>query len=551
MEKKIIGEGDLAEGSGRLESGSGSEDRTGNPFVKSVNMLRSPVLVRRNSCGELPQSKGVQSPQMKVQKELGKKGGGQEVAMVQKEPEIIHVREPEKQKTQDTEMVRAIVTATEDAEVRNIRRLLEEADKGEAEQMVAISEALYSMKLAAAKQKNISMDIKNSMVSIENSLAILKACRTVRQNAVDGLLARAASSCVEAKPSSPVVVSERARMAGRSEKQKGHIPAVAGTSAETGKRVATSPAEEMGKKKRREEDPTSDSCMETEGEDTFTVAQSRRARQRKKAAKRKEQKAKVTETAQSKDEPRRRRRRPRPEAILIMPAEGQTYADTLKAVRTNAKPEESGTEIKAVRKTRDGGILLELGAGSKDSGRFREELRAILGEGAGVRSLGSKTKLEIRDLDCCTTVDEVESAIKSALKAEDVQIKVTVTRPNVRQQMLAIVELPSKEGNMLLSKGKIRIGWVNCRIREWTRLIQCFRCLDFGHFQADCRGPQRKSGGDCFRCGEKGHKRSDCDKEPRCMLCVAKNIRKEETAHVLGSGACHSFREALNRAKGK
>lgn len=287
--------------------------------------------------------------------------------------------------------------------------------------------------------------------------------------------------------------------------------------------------------------------METDGEDVFTV--SKRSRQRKKVAERKaEMTNAATETAQSKDGPKRRRRS-RPEAILIKPAEEQTYADTLKKIRTTTKPDASGTEIKSVRKTRDGSILLELGAGSKDSSKFREKLKTIFGEEAKVHGLEPKSNLEIRDLDCCTTVEEVDHAIKTALKEEAVEVKVSLTKPNVRQQILAIVELSSKEAKVLLCEEKIKIGWVNCR--EWTELVQCFRCLEFGHFQTNCTGPQRKSGGECFRCGEKGHIKTECSKEPFCMLYAAKKPGKEEVAHVLGSGACHAFREALKRARGK
>lgn len=80
-----------------------------------------------------------------------------------------------------------------------------------------------------------------------------------------------------------------------------------------------------------------------------------------------------------------------------------SYADMLKKLRTTAKPEESDTEIESIRKTRDGSIQFELDTGSIGSTRLREELRNILGKNTGIRGLEPKMKLELRNLDWCTT----------------------------------------------------------------------------------------------------------------------------------------------------
>lgn len=129
-------------------------------------------------------------------------------------------------------------------------------------------------------------------------------------------------------------------------------------------------------------------------------------KQKKKAEARKSSKEVLIDKAKKKGIYKQRTRRPRPETILVKPAVSQTYADTL---WNSVKPEEVGMEIKTVCQTRNGDIIFELGADSKEGGKFKEELKSILGD-------DTESKLDIKDLDCCTTVEEVTSAIREAQK---------------------------------------------------------------------------------------------------------------------------------------
>lgn len=76
-----------------------------------------------------------------------------------------------------------------------------------------------------------------------------------------------------------------------------------------------------------------------------------------------------------------------------------------------------------------------------------------------------KSTLEITDLNCYTTVEEDTSGIRVALKSNESEVNVTLKMPNIRGQM-AIVELASKKANMLVTSRKVKIGWINCKIRE-------------------------------------------------------------------------------------
>ena len=51
----------------------------------------------------------------------------------------------------------------------------------------------------------------------------------------------------------------------------------------------------------------------------------------------------------------------------------------------------------------------------------------------------------------------------------------------------AVVSLTEADARRLLGFGKLRVGWVNCRIREHVEVARCFGC----HGYAICRASAR------------------------------------------------------------
>ncbi|KAK9738709.1 hypothetical protein QE152_g9574 [Popillia japonica] len=125
---------------------------------------------------------------------------------------------------------------------------------------------------------------------------------------------------------------------------------------------------------------------------------------------------------------------------------GKSYAQILKELRQRVKPEETETEIKTIRQTRSGDVLVELVKNAKNMATM-----------ANVRSLETKILVELRDLDSCTIPEEVEAAIKNALKCPDMEIKVNLTNANNREQKTAIVQMGEHQARSLLETGRIKI----------------------------------------------------------------------------------------------
>ncbi|XP_046686584.1 uncharacterized protein LOC124372251 [Homalodisca vitripennis] len=232
------------------------------------------------------------------------------------------------------------------------------------------------------------------------------------------------------------------------------------------------------------------------------------------------------------------RRKTRPDAVLIRPTTGKSYADLLKDIRSKIKPEDSGAEVRAIRPTRTGGLLVELGSKTTDKDGFSSALKTAIGESGTVSVLEPRASIEIRDLDSFSTGEEVQEAVERELGASAGVVKVFLTQPNRREQKLAVVSLSEWGVNQLLRTSKIKIGWVNCRIRRRVEVTRCFRCFGYGHLQTDCKGPDRKALNLCLKCGESGHKRDTCAAKAKCFLCANEDQDTVDTKHTPGSRTC-------------
>ncbi|XP_018796551.1 PREDICTED: uncharacterized protein LOC108973628 [Bactrocera latifrons] len=223
------------------------------------------------------------------------------------------------------------------------------------------------------------------------------------------------------------------------------------------------------------------------------------------------------------------------ETVIIKPAEGNSYAEVLKCIRSKVNIREGEVKIKGIRKTRAGAALLELEKGQSIKASFCEALKTTLRESATVADLKPKATIEIRDLDSLSTKEEVAEAVKEVLQdsIEDLTISITY------------ITLDEDKADILIRQARIKIDWVNCRLRlEETPKI-CFRCFGPGHLAWDCKGPDRRGQGACIKCGQPGHKMKECTKPPSCCLCV--EAKHEKADHIPGSAKFIVYRKYQNK----
>lgn len=240
----------------------------------------------------------------------------------------------------------------------------------------------------------------------------------------------------------------------------------------------------------------------------------------------------------------KKRQKPiKPDALVIKTCGDTSYADILKQVKRDPKLNVLGENVKNIRKTGSGELLLELNKPAhQNTTEFRDAIKNVLGTVAEVRALTHEVLLEIKDIDEITTKEDVYEALVT------VSAEFNTLQPSAIKSMrkayggtqTATIGISSVLGRVLMQTAKIRIGWVVCRVREKITPIRCYKCLDFGHTAVRCRSPHDYSGS-CIRCGEAGHKIKSCTKDPICLLCMDTASNSD---HVTGSGICPQYRKA-------
>jgi len=218
------------------------------------------------------------------------------------------------------------------------------------------------------------------------------------------------------------------------------------------------------------------------------------------------------------------RNRTRPAAILVkVGAEG--FPELARKIRGGVNADVIGDSIVGVRQAKSGGLLIKIRG---DQARF-EAVRAEVVRSAGaeveVHSLQQRTTLEVRDLDEWTGADEIAEAVSKAGGVDTDAVKIISLRKSFGGAQTALVSLPQASSRGVISSGRLRVGWVNCRVRVADPRVRCFRCLAFGHMSKDCVGPDRTEC--CRRCGEAGHKAASCNASATVINAFAKTVDEE------------------------
>ena len=83
-----------------------------------------------------------------------------------------------------------------------------------------------------------------------------------------------------------------------------------------------------------------------------------------------------------------------------------------------------------------------------------------------------------------------------------------------------VVEVSPAMRRVFQEQGRIYLRYSSCKFADHVWIMQCYRCLAFGHLARDCKGAQH-----CGHCA-KAHETKDCANKnqlPRCHNCLSKN----------------------------
>lgn len=229
--------------------------------------------------------------------------------------------------------------------------------------------------------------------------------------------------------------------------------------------------------------------------------------------------------------------------VVIVKAGNMPYAEMLRKVKTSEEVKATSSSINAVTKTRDGHLRIVLNRGSTDIRNLTTAIASTIGNDATCTRLSDTSVVEIRDADEETTDEEIVLAIQTLTRTKG-SVKVLNKRKVDRGTQIITASVPTSAVTSLTST-RLRIGYVNCRVRRKPEANKCFRCQGFGHTRQDCTNEERSNF--CWKCGKDGHKLKECINEAQCLLC-----KEEATSdHLLGSYKCHAYKRALNATNKK
>ena len=239
--------------------------------------------------------------------------------------------------------------------------------------------------------------------------------------------------------------------------------------------------------------------------------------------------------------PPKKRARPvrtRPEAVLVRVPEGGQFIDTYRTTVTLGRA--ALTDVRAVKRTRLGHVLLELGP-KVSSTLVASELVKLSSGKVSCTPLQDRTALEIRDIDPMVDAPALLEDLGAALKVEVTGLAVRSLRTTLNGTQTAVVEVPTTA----LPKGaepvRFRTGLTVVRTRPLVKSTRCFACHQLGHLAAAC--PTVPKGKEmCRRCGALDHAIAVCKGVAKCLICSARGVTGPKAAHVTASLACPAIR---------
>ncbi|CAH1107167.1 unnamed protein product [Psylliodes chrysocephalus] len=220
-------------------------------------------------------------------------------------------------------------------------------------------------------------------------------------------------------------------------------------------------------------------------------------------------------------------RKSRKEAILVKSGE-QTYAELLKTVKQKINPDDLGVQVKEIKKTRNGDLLLTVENGFDKTEILEKKIKEELPQ-TKTSLLLNKKILHIRDLDETITIEEIREAIASQINVNPGSFEVRALRPSHSGLQNATVVITEEGANKLNRERKLKVGWTQCRIEERKKELKCYRCWEYGHTREKCTGQDRENS--CMKCSKEGHKANECQNKAYCINC-------KQEGHQTGNRKC-------------
>lgn len=236
----------------------------------------------------------------------------------------------------------------------------------------------------------------------------------------------------------------------------------------------------------------------------------------------------------TRDKTNKTRKTPAVEKIIIKSG-GESYADLLKKIKEKTNIGEEEGIVRAIKRVRGNDVMLVLNGDREKA----ELVSKAIKDGANLQATYRKNEviMHVTDIDTTMKEEEIKEGIKKHLTSlNDVDVKIMSIRPTKDGNQTATLAVTKEAAKTLEGIGRVKIGWVNCRIRRRLNMQRCYRCLEVGHLRKGCNKPDRSE--HCLKCGKPGHKQKDCQEQEFCVACEKPGHRADQTK-------CPAFRKML------
>ncbi|CAI6353237.1 unnamed protein product [Macrosiphum euphorbiae] len=231
------------------------------------------------------------------------------------------------------------------------------------------------------------------------------------------------------------------------------------------------------------------------------------------------------------------------QGVTISKGKGaSTYANMVKKLKDEIDLETIGVEIKSMKRTKEDGIFMFVGKGTKaaeDVKKLKREVENVLGGDVVVKESSRPPLIEIRGIGQEEKEEDVVSGI-CRYGAIPEEVHVTKMVPSFGATQRALVSVSAEIAGKIIATGRVLVGLISCGVRmKGNPVIRCYRCHGYNHKASTCRGPDRRKL--CMTCGGEDHLAKLCRSAPNCVLC--KDINRQAD-HYPGSGRCEAYRKA-------
>nr|CAH7739584.1 unnamed protein product [Callosobruchus chinensis] len=209
---------------------------------------------------------------------------------------------------------------------------------------------------------------------------------------------------------------------------------------------------------------------------------------------------------------------------IIVKANGKSYADLLRDVKSRVDIEAENIKVKSVKKTAKGDLLMEV-VGSCNAERLKKVIKENMGDAQTIHRANGMV-LHLTDIDADVGETKVKKAVEKVFSGMSINVEVSAMRPMNNGNLATTIRVNKEVGEKLAQIGKLQIGWTLCNVRKRVHIPRCFRCLMFGHRTGDCKGEDKSTL--CINCGKPGHVAKACNASPFCTTCKCEGHRADQ-----------------------